>query len=149
MKPTISSISKHEDWYQPRNERWMSQPLADMNLSPAALISNAAYPHGIGQNASTTTDLTGLAKIPPYHRKVTAGMVRNKAAATIRTQTAMNLITIYTIGCTGEATAARNEQEYLRTQRDTASGNVRAGRPRVGPPGRVQPFAWPIQRLSQ
>jgi len=112
VKPIISPISKHEDWRKPWNERWMSN-LTDMNLvRPAAPISNAAYPHGIGQNASTTTDLTGLAKILPYDREVPAGMIRNNAAATLA-------------GCTGDGGVDLALSQRLAASQNTSACNVR------------------------
>jgi len=46
---------------------WMSHPSSDINVvSPITPVTNCAYLHGVGQDGSTNTDLTDLAKIPAY-----------------------------------------------------------------------------------
>ena len=115
---------------------WMSHPSSDIKVvSPTTPVTGCAYLHGVGQDGSTNTDLTDLAKIPAYdfynnsstnafyaqswiyqkfrvtydptkatsqyHLGIAAWNLADNAGTTIRTQTAMNPIAIYTIGYTG------------------------------------------------
>jgi Flp pilus assembly protein TadG len=135
---------------------WMQNPNADVNLiSPATPVANCAYLHGVGQDGSTKTDLTDLAKIPTYdlynnsttnnfytqswiyqqfhltydptqttsqyHLGVACWNATDNAGTTIRTQTAMNPVAIYTIGYTGNGGVDTALLQRLANSKDSSS----------------------------
>jgi Flp pilus assembly protein TadG len=138
---------------------WMQNASADVSLiSPTTPIAGCAYLHGIGQNGSTTTDLTDLAHIPTYdlynnsttdsfytqswiyqqsnvaydptkvtsqyHLGIAAWNAADNAGTTIRTQTAMGPIVIYTIGYTGDGGVDTALLERLANSKGSPSYNA-------------------------
>jgi Flp pilus assembly protein TadG len=138
---------------------WMANPLSDINLiSPTTPITGCAYLHGAGQNGSTSTDLTDLAKIPTYdlygnsttdsfytqswiygqfgnaynpaqpnsqyNLGIAVWNATDNAGITIRSQTAMNAIAIYTIGYTGDGGVDVALLERLANSQNSPSYNA-------------------------
>jgi hypothetical protein len=137
----------------------MQNPNSDINvISPTTPITTCAYLHGVGQNGSTSTDMTDLAQLPTYdfynnsttdsfytqswiyqqfrvaydptkatsqyHLGIAAWNATDNAGATIRTQTAMNPIAIYTIGYTGDGGVDTALLERLANSLDSPAYNA-------------------------
>ncbi|MDQ1473515.1 MAG: hypothetical protein QOJ99_4995, partial [Bryobacterales bacterium] len=137
---------------------WMRNPNGDVNvISPSTPVTNCAYLKGVGQDGSTSTDLTDLQKIPTYdlynnsttntayiqswiyqqssvaydptkatsqyHLGIACWNAADNAGSTIRKQTVMNPIAIYTIGYTGNGGVDTSLLKRLANTQDASSYN--------------------------